>query len=242
LSYEATCTPANQQSEIQSTKIVVSQQPKCYATVCTEAADYDELFKKYTLDPTQTRAEDEIGGKWTCEGAIKTDGISACEKQTLLINTEAGDFVAQSTLSFQAKVTDKKFLFILDTAEKAVDFTAGDIMEAVCLESGGKLEFYQQKKDSMVKIQCQDPNLDGSEVSAFEVQGLSACLGGSCGMAGEGFVNAAMTLAFEEKMVAQEELDKSMVCTITSEAATVVQASLAVAATVSVSMFLHLLL
>jgi hypothetical protein len=238
LSYEATCTPS-QASEIESTKIVVSQQPKCYATVCT-AADYDELFQIDTLEPTETRAEDEIGGKWKCEGAIKTEGISACEMQTLLINSQAGDFVVKSSLDFLAKVTDKKFLFIFDVAEKAVDFTAGDIMEGVCIESGGKLAFYQQKEDNMVKIQCQDPNLDGSKVSAFEVQGLSACLGDSCGLSGEGFANSAMTLAFKEKMVGQEELEKSMVCTITSEAAAVMQASLAVAATVSVSMFLHL--
>jgi hypothetical protein len=232
LSYEALCS-----NGAKTVKIVVSEQPKCYAPEC-KPDDFESLFQYYTLEPTQARATTELGGTWTCEGAIKTEGISACELETLLINSQSGEFVVKSSLDFHPKVTGKKFLFIFDVAEKAVDFTDSAILESVCVEIGGTLDFYAEKKDNMVKIKCKDPgDEDGSE-SAFEVKGLSACLGGSCEQSGEAFAHSAMALAFKEKMVEQEALGDNganVVCTITS-GGVVTQASLTITAVVWVSM------
>lgn len=228
LSYEATCTNGGK-----SVSIVVGSQPKCYAQECTTAND-EILFKSFTLGPTEARAQKEMGGYWDCEGATETKNRTACEKETLLINQDDGEFVEQS-VGFQPKVTDKKFLFVFDMKKKAVDFEGGSFLETICVAKSGMLV----KKNNMVEISCEDPATSSSKPSTFEVQGLSACIGGSCKQSSAAYTNSAMTLVFKQKMVEQQIVEENVVCTITSGAA--MESLLTIAATTVVSLLLHLL-
>jgi hypothetical protein len=240
LSYEAICTQS-QASETKNVWMVVSQQPKCYSKQCTPSDD-EQLFQLDALESTQAHAEKEIGGQWrTCQGAVKKDGISACEMQTLHINSQAGGFVIKLATDFQPEITKKKFLLLVDMAEKSVDFTDSRKLEDVCFANGGILYFYNHLRDTKTNIMCSpaDPGEGGSDFP-FEVQGLSAYLGTSCAQSGSQYIAEAMVLGFKEKMLQIDELGESgesMVCTLTSASTMRQAAVLNIVRVMSVSLF-----
>eukprot|EP00545_Synedropsis_sp_CCMP1620_P013523 CAMPEP_0119006314 /NCGR_PEP_ID=MMETSP1176-20130426/2227_1 /TAXON_ID=265551 /ORGANISM="Synedropsis recta cf, Strain CCMP1620" /LENGTH=566 /DNA_ID=CAMNT_0006958219 /DNA_START=246 /DNA_END=1943 /DNA_ORIENTATION=- len=246
LSYEALCgeyddaTPDQQATK--EVKLLVFGQPKCYSAMnCTGEHD-QALFEEYTLDPTAKLANTQLeevantpvgqGKHWKCTGSPSNDATfaatSGCEADSTLLNNAAE--MIRSYHDVKAKVVNKKFLWVIDMAQKYVKFEHSDTLETACDEHDGTYV----TKISTVDIVCRDP-IDSRSSMPFEVVGFSACISTSCETYDEADENKALAAQFKKKMLKQNllgESGESMVC-ILSRAMGLSSLQLAIGASVS---------
>lgn len=169
LSFEAECTSTSGEVE----KLVVNGRPICYGIDCTTATDHSLLLQRYMLHPTETLAENTIGGTWSCTSTgFLPDDVSACSLESAAIKSIGG--IGATSDAIVPTVTDKKFLFVIPQAGKTVSFddnTKIDAFEAACATVGATFD------ETDLKLTCTGPDAD---VVDLDIEQFPVCLGVTC--------------------------------------------------------------
>mmetsp|Transcript_14454 Transcript_14454/g.23916 ORF Transcript_14454/g.23916 Transcript_14454/m.23916 type:complete len:155 (-) Transcript_14454:46-510(-) len=124
--------------------------------------------------------------------------------------------VIESYFDGKPKVVNKKFLWVIDMAQKYVKFEDSATLQSVCDEHDGLFA----NRVSTVEMECKDPNNSRLKMP-FEVKGFSACLSSSCSTYEEVDQDKAFATQFKKKMLDKGllgESGESMICTMSGGA------------------------
>lgn len=220
LTYEATCKSGSSGDEI---ALRVIGQPRCYAKSCAAALESDKdlanhLLEQYTLKPTAARASEQknnatSSGDWTCTGKINdaltntntntNTGSGGCGVATDMMNKETPALI-EATMALKPVVTVKKFLFLLPTKEKKVDYGASSSeLGNACAKVSGLLV-----SDDLQMTCTFGEGTASSNEAIFEVVNFRSCLASAC-EDNQAAIDSATSSQFKDQMFESKQLDEA---------------------------------